>query len=188
MCKIIGCTTCRPDQIHSCEMCDKNDHISIDCPYKKYRIATVTIFYKKSILVCRRGVEDKNFRKIYSQGGLIDENEKIRFGAVREAAEEAGIIIDPNELINVTSDYNRNNLLFINYAIIFNDLPIVNGPPLEFKDELLDINDICGIKTIINNDGVNTRLAWIPIETILTSGENSNFIRNLKNILIKLKI
>jgi ADP-ribose pyrophosphatase YjhB (NUDIX family) len=133
------------------------------------RVSTVTVLHKiggtYNVLVSRRGQKD-NHGTIISQGGRVESYESFEEAAVREAKEEAGIDINIEDLKLVYEkiiDRTRYN----NYYVVYNRIPTVNGPQSDHQFELQDVNEILpGIPTILVA-GKNTRLAWVPINTIL---------------------
>lgn len=144
--------------------------------------AVVTIIYKRKVLVCRRGVQDSNFGKIFSQGGAVDNYESYEESAIREAKEEAGIIIKKCDLKFLYCKLvEETNTSYTNFYVICKELPLVKGPLENFTDELKEVKNILDIPTIKYN-GKNTKLAWVDIDKILQCDEKTVFTKILKDI------
>ena len=185
------CNNCNLDHDGICKICYKHEFnkqfpISINewnYPTSTRRIATVTVIWDSMVLTCRKGVDDHNYGKLFSQGGKVEIDESFEEGCIREAYEEAGIKIDIRDLKVLSYGNSKNyDSFYMNFYIIYNTLPLVEGPPINHIWELKDENYILGFNTIKNSQGENTRLAWVPIEIALSCGEYSMFIKNLTEI------
>jgi 8-oxo-dGTP pyrophosphatase MutT (NUDIX family) len=140
-------------------------------PSKKI-VGTLTIFVmdinnhgRWSVLVCRRGVEDNNYGKIFSQGGTADRGETPEQASVREAREEAGVFVNEEDIVFHSSNESKYKQYF-NFRVYYTDFPEVYGPEPHCENESLDVQDILHEKTIILPNGKNTRQAWVPIDIL----------------------
>jgi 8-oxo-dGTP pyrophosphatase MutT (NUDIX family) len=134
------------------------------------RVSTVTVIFNnnvgnKEVLVSRRGQQDKLNGTLISQGGRVESYESFEEAAVREAKEEAGIDINIEDL-KLVYEKVIGETRYNNYYVVYDNRPIVNGPQPEHQFELQDIDNILGVPTMLL-DGKNTRLAWVPLNTIL---------------------
>jgi len=127
------------------------------------------------VLVGLRGVRGYWYKKLCTFGGNIDYGESPVNAGIREAWEEAGILIKDRDL-KLYKKYKK----FAHYYYVYDHDPLVLGPSEENAWEIYKTNPAhdnysiekeFGVKMIYNN-GVNTGLAWVPIDDILNSSAN----------------
>lgn len=140
---------------------------------------------KISVLVGLRGVRGHWYKKLCTFGGSIDPGETPSFAGRREAWEEAGIVIWENDL-KFFERYKR----FAHYYCVYDHDPLVLGPSDEHEWEIYKPNPFHDnfsiekefrVKMIYNN-GVNTGLAWVPVDDVLNSP--ADFVKNSPSTLI----
>lgn len=146
---------------------------------------------KLSVLVGLRGVRGHWYKKLCTFGGSVDDGENPEIAGIREAWEEAGILIWEHDL-KFFERYKK----FAHYYCIYNHDPLVLGPSEEFEWEIYKPNPIrdnfsiekeFGVNMIYNN-GVNTGLAWVPVDSVLNSradfvktSPSTHILRNMRN-------
>jgi len=84
------------------------------------------------LLVCQRGVKDRNYGKVYTMGGSIDRNERPEVAAAREAAEESGVVLDPRTL----TLFQQKEGCAHHYAVL-SSYPRVPGPSSRHEFEVI---------------------------------------------------
>ena len=117
----------------------------------------------------RRGVHGSWYKKVCTFGGSIDRGETPEQAAIREAFEEGGVQIPPNQL--KLSEYQTK---FAHYYCILNEEPIVDGPPQRHAWEIYKSDRLSKdffVNMILNKKGQNTGLAWVPVDLLLNSKE-----------------
>lgn len=108
---------------------------------------SVTIFHERKVLVCRRGVGGRDYGKIFSCGGAVDQGESPAEAAIRETHEEAGVILSTDELQYFDTFTDRHNRNRINYYVHMDYAPIVRGPERQCAWEMLKVQEILGVPT-----------------------------------------
>ena len=91
--------------------------------------------------------------KIYSCGGKINYGEQPEAAAVREAKEESGVSLTSGQV----RLFERNGE-FIHYYAILSSIPSISGPDWSSQNEVMDVDNILGCKTVNRWAFVNVHL------------------------------
>ena len=132
------------------------------------------------VLVCRRAMHLDGGGTIFTQGGTMNHEETPLQCALREAREEAGISkIEPTtvQLVNVSTinHSNKTKTMYYNFVVVVESNFSVIGPLEEWKNECIQLDEICGIKTIKSMYGKSLEgyVAWVPYTKILAANESN---------------
>ena len=169
-----GIGNCRLGKPHRCRKCGiLNDHRTNDCMAKVSTLtATCVAFGTTYVLVCRRGVPDVDYGKIYSAGGSIDSSETAPGAAVRELHEESGVVVDVSSLKQI---FPYSNSKVMHYIVNIDPSIIITGPSLQHRWEVLTSEtQICGVPVI-----PGTGWTWVQLDDLRRAGEDSEFSKNV---------
>jgi 8-oxo-dGTP pyrophosphatase MutT (NUDIX family) len=134
--------------------------------------ATCVAFGTTYVLVCRRGVPDVDYGKIYSAGGSIDSSETAPGAAVRELHEESGVVVDVSSLKQI---FPYSNSKVMHYIVNIDPSIIITGPSLQHRWEVLTSEtQICGVPVI-----PGTGWTWVQLDDLRRAGEDSEFSKNV---------
>jgi ADP-ribose pyrophosphatase YjhB (NUDIX family) len=95
------------------------------------------------VIVCRRGVNDRNYGQIFSCGGEIDWNETPEVAACREAFEESGIDVPPDQI----QYFQTSNKRMAHFYVILDQCPEIAGAEPRHAWEILTEPNILGYPT-----------------------------------------
>lgn len=95
------------------------------------------------VLVCRRGVGGTDYGKIYSCGGAIDRGETPEEAACREAEEESGVEVSPDQLRRFPTNHPK----MAHFYTILDGRPEIHGATPRHAWEVLYERHIIGYPT-----------------------------------------
>lgn len=147
-------------------------------------VTTTYVCYRKNdgtldFLVCRRGVGDNNYGKIYTQGGGVDSKggvrETVRESAIRELLEEAGLNArdirkeDVYKSGVISADRMKSGKYIVHFYVILNKKIDFKGP----TKNAWEIIDDTFFQENYGITDVRKGVCWLPSRHL--TGEN-NFV------------
>ena len=203
-CLIPGCNgpSCLAGNPHYCRNCNTIgvNHRSKDCPilsntmlsniskfnnnvinntikpeYVSVVVICKKIFESAELLVCRRGVNDYNYGKMYTQGGHIDSGETPKQAAIRECMEESGIRINESQLIPIIVPDITNKMIV--FVVVLNDKPVIYGPLHQHAWEILHTDDLSkdfNVEMIKSSNGSESNSGWAWIKSDIIMNVNTS--------------